>query len=465
MDDFEMTEGSAMQSDTNHIRRIDLDGLFRQYDHRIELQQEDRVTILHGRNGVGKTITLSLVAALLEGRPSKLSGVPFKKLRIEFTDGAFVEARPGFDSEGGIGKGAKKTRNARLVHGRTPVIQLQYAQPGREPKSCEIRDTLSQEASVIAQDVPWLLQVDKDKWYDQRTGEHVFAEDLVRRYRDPSVKTLYEPSDEAKEAQSICKRVPVHFIEAQRLFKIGEQPNYRTSSSPITSAVKDISLDMARRIKETDSTYRSTSTQLDDSLPSRLFTTTPIEEAISPDELDKRSRLREGERSRLRDIGLLGDSKTAFNPRTLEPTKQAMFVVYLDDNEKKLAVFKDLADRAEILLDILNSKFHPKRVQLDKDEGYRIFSHDNQPLKPDWLSSGEQHEMVLLHNLLFRVKPGSLLLIDEPELSLHVTWQNEFLADLIRVAKKVGFDAIVATHSPYIVGSRRDLMVRLGEPV
>ncbi len=74
------------------IERIELLGLFRQYDHIIPLQREEQVTILHGRNGVGKTVTLPLIAALLEGNWSQLKAIPFDKLRITFTDGSYLEA-------------------------------------------------------------------------------------------------------------------------------------------------------------------------------------------------------------------------------------------------------------------------------------------------------------------------------------------------------------------------------------
>ncbi len=190
---------------------------------------------------------------------------------------------------------------------------------------------------------------------------------------------------------------------------------------------------------------------------------TPGAQTIAQEELSQRAEALEVERNRLRAVGLISDI-TTFNPDELEATQRTMFAVYLKDNEEKLAVFKDLADSAEILLRIINSKFSPKFVRLDKDDGYRVFSQDGRPLDLDSLSSGEQHELVLLHNLLFRVERGALLLIDEPELSLHVTWQQEFLSDLISIAKKVGFDAVVATHSPYVVNERRDLMVQLGAP-
>jgi predicted ATPase len=52
-------------------------------------------------------------------------------------------------------------------------------------------------------------------------------------------------------------------------------------------------------------------------------------------------------------------------------------------------------------------------------------------------------------------------LIDEPELSLHLSWQKRFLDDLLEVVRVTGIDVLLATHSPFIVGDRDDLMVAL----
>ena len=69
--------------------------------------------------------------------------------------------------------------------------------------------------------------------------------------------------------------------------------------------------------------------------------------------------------------------------------------------------------------------------------------------------------LVLLYALLFRVDEDSLVLIDEPELSLHVAWQAKFLDDLVRILDLVPLDAVIATHSPQIIGNRWDLALSL----
>ena len=77
------------------------------------------------------------------------------------------------------------------------------------------------------------------------------------------------------------------------------------------------------------------------------------------------------------------------------------------------------------------------------------------------LSSGEKQEVILLYELLFKIKPKSLVLIDEPEISLHIAWQKEFLNDLQKIANLQKFKVVVATHSPQIINGKWDLMVDL----
>jgi len=69
-------------------------------------------------------------------------------------------------------------------------------------------------------------------------------------------------------------------------------------------------------------------------------------------------------------------------------------------------------------------------------------------------SSGQQQMLCSLVGLLSELRDDSLVLIDEPELSLHPNWQMAFLERLKIVLKQVeGCHIILATHSPLIVQS------------
>ena len=54
-------------------------------------------------------------------------------------------------------------------------------------------------------------------------------------------------------------------------------------------------------------------------------------------------------------------------------------------------------------------------------------------------------------------------MIDEPELSMNVVWQRNFLKDLQRIIELRNFDVLIATHSPQIIHDKWDWMVALGE--
>ena len=77
------------------------------------------------------------------------------------------------------------------------------------------------------------------------------------------------------------------------------------------------------------------------------------------------------------------------------------------------------------------------------------------------LSSGERQMLVMLAFL--SLSPGlessGVLMIDEPELSLHIDWQERFAQSLLEVNEN--FQFILATHSPAIVRNRADRMVRI----
>lgn len=136
---------------------------------------------------------------------------------------------------------------------------------------------------------------------------------------------------------------------------------------------------------------------------------------------------------------------------------------FLDDSEKKFRVVEPILTRLELLTRILNEKFQYKALEINRQRGFVVRPDAaDQLVGPEQLSSGEQHELVLLYDLLFQAEDGGLVLVDEPEISLHVNWQKRFLTDMREVGKLTNHRFMVATHSPQIVGAFTDRMVRLG---
>ena len=79
------------QTSLLRLERIEIDGLFGLYHHCIDLNLKDRVTLLHGPNGVGKTTTLGMVDALLRGNMGYFGRLPFRRFLLRFEDETELE--------------------------------------------------------------------------------------------------------------------------------------------------------------------------------------------------------------------------------------------------------------------------------------------------------------------------------------------------------------------------------------
>ena len=83
---------------------------------------------------------------------------------------------------------------------------------------------------------------------------------------------------------------------------------------------------------------------------------------------------------------------------------------------------------------------------------YTIEDDDNSENMLNTLSLGEVWLVIMLANIIFKPKFSDVpvvILIDEPELSLHVRWQGKLIDALIEASNDVQY--IIATHSPEII--------------
>ena len=422
----------------------------------IEFKLDHRVTVLHGRNGSGKTITLKLIEAIQEGRFEVLAQYPLKRLRLDLSDGSSLAFEPRENPE-------NSAEGAAVWKFEYTIQRIGTT----EPLSNIIKNSQPDPLEEFSIQLDIALLKRRLGQGSTRQASKPDA-DPQRRAREVREKRLAPHREKHAALCELLDRLPeIKFIKADRLFvrtqHSADPSRENTKESAPELMVERLSQDIRQHIIEADRQYRLTSTRLDSSLPKRLFA--DHGELPSLDELERREIDLRDQTKRLLDVGLLREQPEEIDRSKLTEDQKKTFFIILQDREEKLAPFASVASKAQRLLDSLNRKLAPKSVRLDVEAGYQVFTANGDALPLDCLSSGEQHELVLLHELLFEVQPGSLILIDEPELSLHVTWQKDVLPDLLEIAKLAGLDIVLATHSPYIVGDYEDLMVRLGEPV
>lgn len=83
-------------------------------------------------------------------------------------------------------------------------------------------------------------------------------------------------------------------------------------------------------------------------------------------------------------------------------------------------------------------------------------------VKYEALSSGERNDFIMFFDLVFRTENHSLILIDEPEISLHVSWQETYIDDVLKALKGKDCQIIISTHSPDLVSCHNDAVINLG---
>lgn len=77
------------------------------------------------------------------------------------------------------------------------------------------------------------------------------------------------------------------------------------------------------------------------------------------------------------------------------------------------------------------------------------------------LSSGERQILIMLAHLSLNthLPKSGVFIVDEPELSLHIAWQDKFLEAVQAAGPEL--QIILATHSPAIIGGRREYYIPL----
>src|SRR5690349_151598 len=70
------------------VKHIAVKRLFGLFNHDIPLQSSERVTILHGPNGFGKTVILRMIAALVQGKLDIFEHTPFEEFSLTLDDGS-----------------------------------------------------------------------------------------------------------------------------------------------------------------------------------------------------------------------------------------------------------------------------------------------------------------------------------------------------------------------------------------
>ncbi|MBM3435905.1 MAG: ATP-binding cassette domain-containing protein [Bacteroidetes bacterium] len=123
----------------------------------------------------------------------------------------------------------------------------------------------------------------------------------------------------------------------------------------------------------------------------------------------------------------------------------------------------DAFHSAQELLNQLFDGFNLKvgLSKIDKERNLYFKNESNERISISQLSKGEQELIAKAFALYLDDSKEKIILIDEPESSLHPNWQNRILKIYEDFAIKNNNQIIIATHSPHIIASAKKESLRL----
>jgi predicted ATP-binding protein involved in virulence len=433
-------------------------GLFHEFNYRIPLNVEQRVTAIIAPNGSGKTICLRLINSLFAKQWSFFTTVEFERAEYSFASGYKVTVR----------RENKPSESDEVANNLGISFAIEYPETDPifwTPGAIDPKITRSM---PIERYLHFLTRRGVNQFIHDHTGETFTLIEVVETFGNhlPSgfLNSLY--GAEPPTLNKLIKNIDCHLIETQRLLILRDDPDtsYGARTQRSSLAISKKAQTLKAVIAKELTAYAALSQSLDRSFPKRVIS---LHKRLILAAENLKSRLIELEQKRasLMEVGILdseADDPVALPQGPLPEAISRVLSVYAEDTVQKLDSLSKLQSRIELFVELIKQRFLVKDVIVSKENGFSIsFRGVMVPL--DKLSSGEQHQLVLFFELLFELRENALILIDEPELSLHVAWQKKFISDLHRIIALKKFDVILATHSPQLISRWTDLVVELGK--
>lgn len=477
----------------NQIKKISVTSLFGLFDYEIPLC-DSGITILIGANGTGKTTMFKILHCIMNNEFHELINIDFEKFNIYYEDGSVVSCK----------------RDVSEADDDSLFIDS-YTRRSRKPNNYVSKLNKLWDNSKIMDEFSLTLKGNNLRY------EHFFVK---RKQKKEKFEFSYIVDDSPDITSEILEPfMPTsRFIETQRLQLIGSEDkitdpdmmdhihyykrkvygsdsNHNINASITKNRIEDYAKHLSKTIKSRRSDYFVESQDVEKKTLSEYLEKPQIsfsnyEEKVEDIEHDVF--LMEEHMKKLFDLGIynqnemtpIGDSNLLTDnleilkkfeviydedgsikniPEFLEYSlKSSLLKSYAENMRKKLDIFEDLESKIKLFVDIINGLFKYAKLKINLEKGFVFSLEDNHAhirnIDSLELSSGEQHEVILNYELIFHTKQNSLILIDEPELSLHVSWQRQFIDNLLNIARENNLTILVATHSPDIVHSHRNMV-------
>ena len=427
------------------LKSIKIEGLFGKYDYSLDFRND--IAIWVSENGVGKTTILTIIVAILTGDARTLYDINFKKISVNISNKDYIIDKQKPTSP------FKDKDNIEYINRHMMYLLEDLERYLPRNFSLKIRNEIIHKRYI---DPSMLDEIIYRLPYDERFNNDRL-EQIIHKIKDLQYSDLYDEiyriKDRLKEEivfYPTYRRVEVGF---ERVFSTNPRKyvNRELTTKYMGFGMSDVKNRIRNLLeklrKDANAAYiKMNANIISELLADRIGNYIDDFGNIDMHKVDVVIK-RIGE-DRIDNIDKLRPFLTSkeFN----ENNSNIEFLIYylqklVNIYNSQEAIDKKLSKFAQVCSKYLSGK----KIEYDETMlTMNVFDNDGLKIDFDDLSSGEKQIVSIFSKVYLDVTSPCIFIIDEPEISLSIEWQKEFLRDIYD-SEKVAL-LIATTHSPFI---------------
>ena len=383
------------------ISRLIIKDLYDNYNYNIDFNSEEKeqITILTGPNGYGKTTILRILNSLNPKSLYYFRIIKFSEIRFFFNDGSKLKIIQNYKAE---------SDNKSAVDHKDDLekeVRFDWNKAGGEPLCHFVYNRANIKKALrlyMFRYAPYSRHELFDSSSDREKEEILLNNEKFNEY--------IAKSNGQSQFLMQLRTLRSCYIPANRIYNEAHEENDELPIEKVREA-------LMAELETAQQDYLLYSQEVDSNFIKKVLNSNY--EVCSQASYDN---LKDEVESLMKTIVKYKLAPKVEIPEYNEKNRAVLFA-YLKGLEEKFSKISTISKKTELFQEMLASKhFANKSVEISPQHGF-MFKSDNGDIIDGYkLSSGEQNEIIMLYHLIYEVPDQGLLLIDEPENSLHVAW-------------------------------------------
>ncbi|WP_313471294.1 AAA family ATPase [Atlantibacter hermannii] len=434
------------------VSKIELSKIHNRYNLSVDFFND--LNVIHGKNGAGKSTLIHVIANIVNGDFIRFAFLTFEEIKATYSDGLEIEIRRDKVED-------LSYISVALSNGKSIRFAVEEAMAA-------VRE-IESDRHMRDRDVKSMLVMDINRFVKENELQKVSASYF------PAFRTMLEawssssdvgyerralrPSFYNRKASVFARELFGHFLPSI---------NY-----PSPMEIEERLREEIRRAQLGIAAYESrTFSESFVKVFSALFDNSPVEGEITGELLKEIEGLAIAQDSSIKNDYYAEYSKVYEEIRSLinrnlkgkvENSVSGALVVYRDALRDRQDYQEKAFSEIDNYMSSVNSFLEDKEMAYDFDlrrkypkVGLKFPDGSWSPIRV--LSSGERQLLTMLY-AASKMGDDAIVLIDEPEISLHIDWQEDLLKRML--SQLSGRQIIVCTHSPSIATGYEDFMINI----